>query len=190
MGGIDGSYGVVLFVGHHAMEGTQDGIVNHTFLGRTINRLTLNGRAVGEMGCNGAIAGHFGVPVGMESGDDKAVAEALSFYPTIETVVVKHGMDRFVADSMAPAASRPLIRQAAERAVRRAIAGDFKPTKIPAPVTFEVEFKTTAETRYATSFPSVKRTGPKSVSVTADDVATAFGMLWGVLELGRAGANG
>lgn len=186
MGGIDSSFDVVLFVGHHAMEGTADGVLNHIFLGRTVNRITMNGRPVGEMGINGAIAGHFGVPVGLETGDDKAVAEALSFFPDIETVVTKCGLDRFVADSLTPAASHELIRAAAEATVQKA--PSLSPFLVDLPVTFEIEFKTTAETTFATLFPSVKLRGPKSVSVTAGDVVTAFKMLWGVLELGRAGA--
>jgi len=187
MGGIDDTFSVVLFVGHHAMEGTHDGVVNHIYLGRTVNKLLLNGKPVGEMGANGAIAGHFGVPIGMESGDDKAVAEALALFPDIETVTTMIGMDRFVANSLTPAVTQKAIKEAAERAVRRA--PDLKPFKVSLPATFEVEFKTTAETTYATLFPSVTRVGPKTVSVTAGNVVTAFKMLWGTFELGRAGAG-
>jgi D-amino peptidase len=186
MGGIDHTFDVVLFVGHHAMEGTADGVLNHTFLGRTINRLTMNGRPVGEMGINGAIAGHFGVPVGLEAGDDRACAEALSFFPGIETVITKRAVSRTVADSLTPGASHRLIREAAEAAVQKAPL--LSPLLVDLPVTFEVEFKSTAETTFATLFPSVKRTGPKGVSVTAPDVVSAFKMLWGVFELGMAGA--
>jgi D-amino peptidase len=185
MGGIDETFGVVLFVGHHAMEGTADGVLNHTFLGRTINRLTMNGRPVGEMGVNGAIAGHFGVPVGLATGDDRACAEASSFFTGIETVVTKTSVSRTVAESLTPGRSHKLIRQAAEAAVRKA--PFLSPFLVELPVTFEVEFKSTAETTLATLFPSVRRTGPKSVRVTAPDVVKAFKMLWGVFELGMAG---
>lgn len=185
MGGIDGSFGVVLFVGHHAMEGTADGVLNHTFLGRTINGLTMNGRPTGEMGINAAIAGHFGVPVGLETGDDKACAEASSFFPWIETVVTKRGISRTVAESLTPGESHKLITAAAAAAMRKA--PFLPPFLVDLPVTFEVEFKTTAETTFATAFPSVIRTGPKSVKVTARDVVSGFKMLWGVFELGMAG---
>jgi len=186
MGGIDSSFGVVLFVGHHAMEGTADGVLNHTFLGRTINRLTMNSRPVGEMGINAAIAGHFGVPVGLETGDDTACAEALSFFPGIETVATKRSVSRTAAESLTPGASHKLIAEAADAAVRKA--QFLPPFLVDLPVTFEVEFKTTAETTFAILFPSVKRTGPKSVRVKAPDVVSGFKMLWGVFELGMASA--
>lgn len=185
MGGIDASFGAVFFIGHHAMEGTQAGVYNHTFFGRLVNRLLMNGRPTGEMGVNGAIAGHFGVPVALAAGDDHAVTEALAFFPGIETVATKRGMDRFVADSLSPAESRRLITEAAARAVERA--GQLTPTTAPGPVTFEVEFKSTAATTFPLVFPDVVRTGPRSVSVTAPDVVRAFAMLNGVLLLGQAG---
>ena len=185
MGGIDASFAAVFFVGHHAMEGTTYGVYNHTFFGRLVNRITLNGRPAGEMGVNGAIAGHFGVPVALAAGDNHAVAEALQFFPGIETVVTKRGLDRFVADSLAPAESRRLLTAAAQIAVERA--GALLPVTTPSPVTFDVEFKSTAATTFPLVFPSVVRSGPKSVSVTGPDVVTAFMMLNGVLLLGQAG---
>ena len=185
MGGIDGSFAAMFFIGHHAMEGTTQGVYNHTFFGRLVNRISLNGRPSGEMGVNGAIAGHFGVPVALAVGDDHAVAEALTFFPGIETVTTKRGLDRFVADSLSPAESRRLITAAAEVATRRA--ASLAPACTTSPVTFEVEFKSTAATTFPLVFPSVQRTGPKSVSVTGLDVPTAFAMLNGVLLLGQAG---
>jgi len=185
MGGIDASFGAVFFVGHHAMEGTTRGVYNHTFFGGLVNRVLLNGRPAGEMGVNGALAGHYGVPVALAVGDNHAVAEAAAFFPGLETVITKVGHDRFVADSLSPAESRRLITAAAEVAVGRA--ASLRPLETASPVSFEVEFKSTAATTFPLAFPSVQRTGPKSVSVTASDVVTAFTMLNAVLLLGQAG---
>ena len=50
----------VLLVGYHAMAGTGTGILNHTFSGGAIYRLSLNGLTVGEVGFNAALAGSLG----------------------------------------------------------------------------------------------------------------------------------
>jgi D-amino peptidase len=186
--GVDSSFDAAFFVAYHAMEGTQDAVINHTLLGRTVSRVLLNGQLVGETGLNAAIAAHFGVPVVLVTGDDKVSAEARARLGDIETVCVKQGLDRFVANCLPPAQTKKMIKEGAARAMRRA--KEIKPVVMSKPVTFEVEFKTTAETTLATLFPEVKLIGPKTISLTGDDMISAFKMFWGALILGRAGAGG
>ena len=58
-----------LFVGMHAMAGTQDGNMNHTVSGRDYQRLWFNGVEVGETGINAALCGTWGCPVLLVTGD-------------------------------------------------------------------------------------------------------------------------
>ena len=55
-----------------------EGVRAHTFSTANLTAVRLNGVAVPEAGINAAIAGHFGVPVIMVSGDDAAVEETRS----------------------------------------------------------------------------------------------------------------
>ena len=70
MGGIDDTFDGVIFLGYHASTANMDGVRAHTFSSANITGLTLNGIEMSEGSMNAAIAGHFGVPVIMVSGDD------------------------------------------------------------------------------------------------------------------------
>ena len=64
-----------LFVGMHAMAGTQDGNMNHTVSGRDYQRLWFNGTEVGETGINAALCGTWGCPVLLVTGDEASCRE-------------------------------------------------------------------------------------------------------------------
>src|SRR5688572_4294694 len=49
-----------LFVGMHAMDGTRQGVLNHTVSSRDWQNLWFNGTRVGETGINAALCGNWG----------------------------------------------------------------------------------------------------------------------------------
>src|SRR3989442_1378270 len=67
-------YDGIMFVGQHAMA-LAAGALAHSQSSATIERITLNGRPVGEIGQVAAIGGYFNVPTIMLSGDDAACRE-------------------------------------------------------------------------------------------------------------------
>lgn len=183
MEGLDGSFDAVFFVAYHASVGTKDAVINHTYLGRSVREIRLNGEPASEAEINAGIAGYFGVPVVLVTGDDRVVAETQVVLPDIEGVVVKKAIDRFVADSLSPQMTGALIRNAARNALERL--RDFKLPRVPSPATFEIDFMSTAEAAITTLFPMVVRRGPRTVSVTHVDYLTAFKAFYGCLLLGR-----
>lgn len=84
----------VVFVGQHAMAGTPNAPLCHTYSSLSIEYYKLNGVFVGEFACRALIAGQQGVPTVFVAGDDKTVLEARQFVPEIEAVVTKHGRGR------------------------------------------------------------------------------------------------
>src|SRR5207245_3927162 len=76
MEGIDSSFAGAIFIGYHASTTNPQGVRAHTMSSATLADVRLNGVSLPEAGVNAAIAGHFGVPVIMISGDDASVAEA------------------------------------------------------------------------------------------------------------------
>ena len=62
MEGLDDSFGVVFLIGYHARAGTLNAILDHTYSSRCVHHVELNGRPVGEIGLNAALAGFHGVP--------------------------------------------------------------------------------------------------------------------------------
>jgi D-amino peptidase len=86
--GIEGCEAVIL-LGYHARALTPAAIMAHSYSSATIQSMYLNGKAVGEIGVDAAIASEHQVPVVMVSGDDKACHEADEWIPGVVTCQVK-----------------------------------------------------------------------------------------------------
>lgn len=94
--GLDNSFAGVVLLGFHAMRGTPDGVLNHTQ--GVENRYWYNGVESGELAQNAAIAGYFGVPPIMATGDEATCREAKKFFGDhCVTVAVKRGISREAA---------------------------------------------------------------------------------------------
>ena len=178
--GPDAGFGVALFVGYHARAGHPTGTIAHTFSGRpTLTRL--NGRNVGETGLNASVLGAWGIPVGLVAGDDALAAEVADWLPWAERVVVKDAAGGNAAASLHPAVAADLVKAGAERAVRRAIAGELRPLTLEPPIVVEVEYRNAIAADYAAIVPGAERTGDRGVRFEANDAVAAYrGFLAGV----------
>lgn len=128
------------FLGQHSMANTRGGIMAHSYSSLGIQNLKLNGKPVGEIETRAALAGWFGVPVILLTGDDAAVKELREIVPDAELVTVKEGLGRYSCITMSAEAAREAIRAAARRAMAKV--GRVRPYKIEGPVTIEVEYTT------------------------------------------------
>src|SRR5436305_8843919 len=105
-----GGFDAALCIGYHARAGTRNAILDHTYADR-IHEVRLNGRPVGELGINAALAGVSGVPVALVSGDAALAAEAKDLLGEgVTTVVVKEAVSRHAAKSVAPAVACGMVR--------------------------------------------------------------------------------
>jgi len=190
MEGIDQTFAAVFFIGYHQREGGGDGILNHTLLGRIVQEVRLNGEPADEAAINGGLAGVFGVPVALVSGDTAVCAEAERRLRGVLVAPVKEGLDRYAGLSVTPQKAQALIRERAHEAVAAVRAGRMNPYRVPLPVTFEVDFKRTAPGRMATLFPGVERRGPRTIAITDNDYVRAFKLFWGCLIVGMASFEG
>ena len=159
--GIDSSYAGVVFIGAHAMSGTEDATLDHTMSSGDWQNLWLNGKLLGEIGLGAYFYGDFGVPMIFVSGDDKACLEAKKLIKGIYTVETKIGAGREAA------IFNPIkkVRENITEEVRKAVsnAGKFKPLKAKTPITFKLEFKNTYVVDGISPVPGRKITGPRTV---------------------------
>ena len=170
--GIEQGFDAVMFVGYHGMAGTRDAVIDHTYTNR-IQRVRLNGREVGELGLNAALAGSFGVPVVLVSGDQSLAAEARALLGDgIEAVVVKQAVSRFAAISVAPAKARELIAQGAAAALKRP--ARVAPLVLPSPITLDVEFSHAHMADMAELLPTSTRTDGRAVRFVHTDCREVF----------------
>jgi D-amino peptidase len=168
--GVELGFDAALFVGYHAMAGTRHAIIDHTYTG-TVHEARLNGRPVGELGINAALAGSYGVPVAMVSGDQALAAEAKALLgDAVETVVVKHAVGRFAARSVSPAESCRRIREGAAAALPRTHA----PLVLDPPIRLEVDFALTHMADMAELVPGSVRTGGRTLEYVHDDYREVF----------------
>ncbi len=186
MQGVEAGVAAVMFVGYHARMGTPNAILDHTWSSARVAGVWLNGEAVGEIGVNAALAGHFGAPVIMISGDQSACAEASALLGPLETVIVKQATGRTAAECLPPEVTQARIRETAERAVRRLHAGQApKPYQVPAPIAVTVEFIRSEMADAASLLPGARRYG-KRVEVIAEDMVAAYRTFRALVSLGNA----
>jgi len=176
MEGIDEGFDLAFFVGYHAAVGTADGLLNHSYNSRGVYNVRVNGRAMSESGLNGRVAGHFGVPVALVTGDDATVRQTRAHAPGVEGVVVKWSYNRGSARSLSPAAARSLVREGAETAVTRAASGPRADMLMreKTPVEWEVDFVYSVMADLACLLPGVSRLGDRTVGYLSPDYLSGF----------------
>jgi D-amino peptidase len=169
MQGIDEGNDLAFFVGYHAQAGSTYAALGHTYSGRVYS-VALNDRLVGELGINAALAGYFGVPVVLATGDQSVVEEARDLLGAVETVVVKQAYGLTAARSLAPTKVHELIREAASRAVEKGGA----PLIVDKPIRLTASFVRSVQAEMAELIPGVRRMDGRSVEFVHDDMLTLY----------------
>ena len=168
MQGIDETFAGAIFIGYHTGTTNSEGVRAHTISSARLADVRLKGTSVSEAGLNAAIAGHFNVPVIMVSGDDAVVKETQALLGDVEGAVVKWASGFHSAKTMMPEASYNLIRERANKAVRRI--KDFKPYKLAAPIQVDVRFKNYRPSEVLSYLSIVQRTDAHSIRFTGKDM--------------------
>lgn len=171
--GPDAGFEVALLVGYHTRAGHPTGTIAHTY-SYAPTLTTLQGRPVGEAGINALALGAWGVPVGLVCGDDELATETEVWFPWAERVVVKSAVSRKAAASVHPRVARDRVRAGAERAVRRAAAGELQLFDVGIPITLEAEYANPGQADYAAIVPGTERYGDRGVRIIAADPVIAY----------------
>lgn len=171
MGGLDESFDLAMLIAYHAKAGTLHGVMAHTYTG-SIYSLKFNDIEMGELGTDAAIAGHFGVPIGLVTGDRAACEEARALLGEVETVAVKEGVSRSAAICLPPEEARRQIRRGATAACQRI--QEFVPLILDTPVEVEVTFTDPSFADCVEHLPFVTRTDGRQVLFEADNFQAAF----------------
>ena len=136
---LDSSFAGMVMLGFHAMMGTPDGVLNHTQSSESENRYWYNGVESGELAQNAAIAGYYGVPPIMVSGDEATCREAKKFFGNnIVTVAVKRGVAREAAVLYPFEDTRKALYEGAKRAV--AAISSYKPYVLEKPIKVKEQY--------------------------------------------------
>ncbi len=184
MQGIGADVDGVFLVGYHAASGTGAAVLEHTWSGRVVD-VQLNNQVVGETGINAALAGAFGVPVVLVTGDQAVTEEAHALLGEIEVVAVKQGVARTAARCLHPQVARERIQQAAERAV--ALAKRTPPFVLATPIALRVAFRRASQADRAALIPGSLRVDGRTVEWTGDDMPTLYKVFEAMTTLASVG---
>ena len=168
MEGVDEGFDAAIFIGYHSGTTNPDGVRAHTMSSANLAGVKLNGMPVHEAGLNAAIAGHFGVPVVMVSGDDATIEETRAIVGDVEGAVVKRAISFHAATTLTPAAGRALIREKVEAALRRL--DDFEPFVLDTPVVLELTYKNYRPAQVAAMMPGIERADAHSIRYTGESI--------------------
>ncbi len=178
--GLDASFNAVLLIGYHTRHGAA-GVLSHTTHGQAIANLWLNGSLVGEIGLNARLAGHFGVPVVMVSGDDLTIAEAKSELPECEGIIVKKALGRYAAQCLHPKKAQTLLKQGVINALQKA--PTLKAFVPPVPVNIRLQFKETGSAESAARALGANLLNDDTVTLESVDMQEAYAAYSTLIDL-------
>jgi D-amino peptidase len=184
MAGIGPQFGAALFVGYHAGAGSAPAIMDHT-LTPVLRGVRLNGARQTEATLNAALAGHFGVPVALVTGDEAACAEATAALgANLATVVTKAALGCEAAYSLHPAVARERIEVATREGLARVAAGRIEPFRVEPPYVLDCDLCSTLAADYTVTMPGTERSSGRTVRYRHDDYPTVFRALLSIAMLG------
>ncbi len=168
--GLRAGIDAVFFTGYHAKAGDAATLA-HTY-SDDIYRVSVNGTHCSEALLNSALAGSYGVPVVLITGDRTIVEESVDAMPWAVGIVVKEAIGFTAVDSLSPAAAREAIRAGAREAMGRIERAE--------PFIFEAPFELTIETAnveqadFIELMPGFDRIGGRAVRFAAAEYPTLF----------------
>jgi D-amino peptidase len=164
---LDDSYQGTFFIGAHAMAGTQNAFLDHTQSSLSWHDYSINKRRMGEMAQWAVVAGNWGVPMLMMSGDEAACAEARAFFNPVETAAVKRGIGRNRAELVDVKEARARIREAARRAI--SLVGKAKPLVPNKPMELILEYNRADYCDGPAAKPGIERLDARTIRWTTSD---------------------
>jgi D-amino peptidase len=178
--GFDGAF----FTGYHAKVGDRNGVLAHTYTAETIYNVRVNGTACSEALLNAAMAGYYGIPVLLVTGDRVTVEHVREYLPWIAGVIVKDGIGHYATDSMTPQAARAAIREAAAQAVRDA--SKTRPFTFEPPLRLEIDTASVEQADFIELMPGYQRTDGRTLRFDAPDYPALFRAFVAAFRLGGA----
>jgi D-amino peptidase len=168
--GMDG----VCMVGYHA-RAQAAGILAHTINSFAFAGIELDGQPMSEAGLYGALAGEYGAPVLMASGDDLFIEENRPLFPHATFVQTKRATGNTSGISLSPSQSCAAIRAGVAQALRSPAGAT--PLRWPAPLEVTLRTQTAALADLFCQWPSFERVAPTALRFGAPSVEHAVRML-------------
>jgi D-amino peptidase len=178
--GLDATFAGAAFLGYHT-RAARKGVLSHTMI-FGVRNMYINDIAIGELGFNAFVAGHYGVPVLLVAGDDETAIEAEELIPGVTTAIVKKRISRTAALCLTPEKSGQLLREKTKEAlVNRS---NVKPLVPPENPLLTIEFANYGQAEWAHLMPgtAIDANSP-TVSFQAKNILEAYQAMLVMTEL-------
>jgi D-amino peptidase len=173
MEGLDESFDAAIFIGYHAQARSPNGLFAHTGSG-VVADVRVNGRSLGEGGLNTLVAGWYGVPVVLVTGDDVTAKQVGEVATDARAVVVKRAINPRAVEL------RPLdeVHKEIEAAARDAVSGAKRVTPVRAAgYKVEVQFNEPFIPEVAENLPGMQRPSTHTIAFSADSMPRAYTLI-------------
>ncbi|MDT0159721.1 MULTISPECIES: M55 family metallopeptidase [Bacillus] len=178
--GLNSEFSGAIFAGYHA-RASMEGVMSHTMI-FGVRNMYINDTAVGELGFNAYVAGHFGVPVIMVAGDDRAAREAEELIPNVTTAVVKQTISRSAVKTLTPAKAGMLLKEKTAAALENR--EKVKPLAPPDAPLLRIEFANYGQAEWAGLMPGTEiEKGTTTVRFQAKNILEAYQAMLVMTEL-------
>ena len=174
-GGLDASFAGLVLLGFHSKYGTPGGLLHHSYE-LDIRDLRLNGVSVGEIGMETAIAGDFGVPLVLMTGDSAGCREAETLVAGMRTVAVKESLGETGGCCLPLSVTAQSIRESAMACVIRPPA--VQPLTVKPPVTLEVELNDGPYLKAVRRIARDKMANERTLKLAGRSVTEAWADYW------------
>ncbi|KAL7552283.1 hypothetical protein ACHAWF_015512, partial [Thalassiosira exigua] len=169
-----GRYDGLMLIGFHSAAG-EPGVLAHTINGRAFHSVKVNGRLVGEADIYAAVAGSFGTPLRLVSGDDELQGWIGRQYPDVPYACVKTMISTTAAESLSPRESVKLIRSMAKNATENGPT-NISPRLSP-PYALELAATRSVLADLFCLIPGVERKDARTVTFTCSEISDLIGLL-------------
>jgi len=174
MAGVDDGVDAVCMIGYHSRAQGR-GILAHTINSFAFARVYFNGLELGEAGIYGALAGEYGVPVVMASGDDVFIEEHRPLFPHATFVQTKRATGQTSGISMSPGQACAAIRVGVAAALAKR--DSARPYVLPGPIAVRIQTQSPALADLFCQWPALRRLDGDEVGFDAPSVEAAVRMV-------------
>ncbi|HVA33965.1 MAG TPA: M55 family metallopeptidase [Candidatus Baltobacteraceae bacterium] len=180
--GLDERFDAVFLTGYHAKAGDAAALA-HTMTNEVVYSVRVNGTPCSEALIFAALAGSYGVPVVLVTGDRTIVDEVTRVMPWVVGVAVKDSIGYTAVNSLTPRAAQRAIESGAREAMTRI--AHAKPFAFDPPYELVVETVDVEHADFIELMPEFARVGPRAVRFSSNDYRT---MLRAFIVATRIGA--
>ncbi|QZY55896.1 M55 family metallopeptidase [Crassaminicella profunda] len=182
MAGLDQTFDAILCIGYHPMA-KHDGTLSHTISGYAFSDIQINGKSYGESGIYGALAGSFGVPVVLFSGDDALEMEVKRDFPKVQVAVVKENIAANCAKCMHPNKARALIKEKVKHALKEL--KNMELFQLKGPLDMKIKLNSVLITDCVEIIPRVNRVSSDTIEYIAEDIQEGVRLLNTISAMAR-----